>query len=51
MKTESLNNLIGKKCSYFTYLLSNSLVFLRSVMSVEQLLTDSGTEVLILDDR
>lgn len=41
---------LEKKSSYFTYLLSNSLVLLRSVMWVEQVLTDGEIEVLILGD-
>lgn len=41
---------LEKNCSYFTYLLSNSLVLLRSVMWVEQVLTDGEIEVLILGD-
>lgn len=39
-----------EKSSYFTYLLSNSLVLLRSVMWVEQVLTDGEIEVLIVGD-
>lgn len=51
MKTEiTLNSLFGKKSSYFTYLLSNSVVLFRSVMRVEQVLTDGESEVLVLGD-
>lgn len=41
---------LEKKCSYFTYLLSNSVVLFRSVMRVEQVLTDGESEVLVLGD-